>query len=70
MITTSFTFIATAEVISLLGARPVFVDIDPDTWNISPQAVEDCLAAWTPSWGRPRAIIAVDIFGLPPTPRR
>lgn len=65
VITTSFTFIATAEVISLLGARPVFVDIDPDTWNISPQAVEDCLAAWNPSWGRPRAIIAVDIFGLP-----
>lgn len=65
VITTSFTFIATAEVISLLGARPVFVDIDPDTWNISPQAVEDCLAAWNPAWGRPRAIIAVDIFGLP-----
>ncbi|HBW17002.1 MAG TPA: aminotransferase DegT [Desulfovibrio sp.] len=65
VITTSFTFIATAEVISLLGARPVFVDIEADTWNISPRAVQECLANWNPGWGRPRAIIAVDIFGLP-----
>ena len=35
--TTPFTFIATAEVISLLGATPVFVDIDPDTFNIDPE---------------------------------
>lgn len=36
--TTPFTFIATAEVISLLGATPVFVDIDPKTFNIDPQS--------------------------------
>lgn len=43
--TTSFTFIATAEVISLLGATPVYVDIDPDTFNMDQeklrQAIED-----------------------------
>ena len=43
--TTPFTFIATAEVISLLGATPVFVDIDPDTFNISPQELEKAITA-------------------------
>ena len=38
--TTPFTFIATAEVIQLLGATPVFVDIDKDTFNISPEKLE------------------------------
>jgi UDP-2-acetamido-2-deoxy-ribo-hexuluronate aminotransferase len=40
ILTTPFTFIATAEVISLLGATPVFVDIDPETFNISPKGLE------------------------------
>ncbi len=43
--TTPFTFIATAEVISLLGAVPVFVDIDPETYNISPQDLEKAVLA-------------------------
>lgn len=43
--TTAFTFIATAEVISLLGAVPVFVDIDPDTFNISPDGLEKAVLA-------------------------
>ena len=43
--TTPFTFIATAEVIALLGATPVFVDIDPETFNISPQELEKAIAA-------------------------
>jgi dTDP-4-amino-4,6-dideoxygalactose transaminase len=38
--TSPFTFIATAEVISLLGATPVFVDIDPDTFNMDPVGLE------------------------------
>lgn len=64
--TTTFSFIASAEVISLLGATPVFVDIDPRTFNIDPaklrQTVEKVMAD-----GRLRAkgIIAVDLFGLP-----
>mgnify|MGYP000873216303 CR=1 FL=1 len=46
VLTTPFTFIATAEVVSLLGATPVFVDIDPKTYNIDPDHLERCLAAF------------------------
>lgn len=66
--TTPFTFIATAEVVSLLGATPVFVDIEKDTFNIDPvlleQAIEKVIKKET---GRlnPKCIIPVDIFGLP-----
>ena len=45
IITTPFTFIATAEVISLLGAIPVFVDIDPATFNLDPNHVERAIQA-------------------------
>ena len=57
VITTPFTFIATAETISLLGATPVFVDIDPDTCNLDANLLE---AAITP---RTRAIIPVSLYG-------
>lgn len=57
VITTPFTFIATGEVIALLGATPVFVDIDPRTYNIDPALVE---AAVTP---KTRAIMPVSLYG-------
>ncbi len=57
VITAPFTFFATGGAIHNAGATPVFVDIDPDTFNISPEAIE---AAITP---RTRAIIAVHLFG-------
>src|SRR5688572_16235151 len=57
VITTPFTFFATAGAIHNVGATPVFADIDPDTFNISPQAAA---AALTP---RPKAVIPVDLFG-------
>ena len=79
--TTPFTFIATAEVISLLGATPVFVDIDPRTYTIDPErlalavkAVRDGDPSVHPLPANedgtsmelmPKAVIPVDLFGLP-----
>lgn len=59
VITTAHTFIATAEPISLLGARPVFVDIAPRTYNLDPEKLS---AAITP---RTKAIIPVHLYGQP-----
>lgn len=77
--TSPFTFIATAEVISLLGATPVFVDIDPKTFNIDPNKLAQAISAFKaadaglhplPASNReapikPKGVIGVDIFGLP-----
>jgi len=67
--TTPFTFIATAEVIQLLGAKPVFVDIDPITFNIDPEALTKAVANLrrNPKTAhlRPKGIIPVDLFGQP-----
>nr|WP_295469693.1 DegT/DnrJ/EryC1/StrS aminotransferase family protein [Mesorhizobium sp.] len=61
----SFTFAATAEVVALAKAEPVFVDIDPDTYNIDIEGLEAAIAM-VKAEGRlnPRAIIPVDLFGL------
>jgi dTDP-4-amino-4,6-dideoxygalactose transaminase len=64
--TTSFSFFATAEVISLVGATPYFVDIDPKTYNVCPQSLASAIKDVKESkQGNPRAVIAVDLFGLP-----
>lgn len=65
ILTSPFTFIATAEVISMLGATPVFVDVDPRTFNLDPQALELALRSLQGTDLRPRGVISVDIFGLP-----
>src|SRR5579885_1043092 len=57
VITTPFSFISTAETIALLGAKPVFVDIDPRTYNLDPKLME---AAITP---RTKAIMPVSLYG-------
>lgn len=57
VITTPFTFFATSEVISLLKAKPIFVDIDPKTFNIDPNKIEDTITSKT------KAIIPVHLFG-------
>lgn len=64
--TTPFTFIATSEVVRLVGATPVFVDIDPKTYNIDPKKLEEKIIEITRQGIlRPKGIIPVDLFGLP-----
>jgi UDP-2-acetamido-2-deoxy-ribo-hexuluronate aminotransferase len=60
VITPGFTYIATAETVALLGAKPVYVDIDPRTYNLDPALLE---AAITP---RTRAIVPVSLYGQCP----
>ncbi len=60
VITTPFSFIASANCALMAGAAPVFVDIDPDTWNIDARLVEDAITKQT------KAIIPVDVFGQVP----
>ncbi|MHB2265362.1 DegT/DnrJ/EryC1/StrS family aminotransferase [Aliihoeflea sp. PC F10.4] len=61
----SFTFAATAEVVALAKAEPIFVDVDPDTYNIDIASLEAAIAM-VKEEGRltPKAIIPVDLFGL------
>jgi dTDP-4-amino-4,6-dideoxygalactose transaminase len=62
----AFTFVATAEVVSLAGATPVFVDVLEDTFNIDPESLRSAIAMVNASGGlAPRAIIPVDLFGQP-----
>ncbi len=78
--TTPFTFFATAETIALAGATPIFVDIDPSTFNMAPTALARALEAFNKrdpsihplpasvtkgSAHKARGVMAVDIFGLP-----
>lgn len=58
VITTPFTFIASANSILFTGARPIFVDIDPHTFNINPHLIEDAITPKT------RAILPVHLFGM------
>jgi dTDP-4-amino-4,6-dideoxygalactose transaminase len=55
----SFTFVATAEVVAMTGAKPVFVDIDPETYNISAKTIEKAITKKT------KTIMPVDLYGLP-----
>lgn len=57
VITTPFTFFATAEMIALIGAKPVFVDIDPQTYNLDPNLLEQAITPKT------KAIMPVSLFG-------
>lgn len=59
VITPGFTYIATAETVALLGAKPVYVDIDPKTYNIDPELIEAAITEKT------KAIIPVSLYGQP-----
>ena len=65
VITTPFTYIATAEVIALVGAIPVFCDIYDKTFNINPQGLSRALDLALSKNLKPKAIMPVDLFGLP-----
>lgn len=59
VITVAFTFVATTEAIGIVGAKPVFVDIDPDTFNIDVEKIENAITPKT------KAIIPVHLYGQP-----
>ncbi|MDR1013143.1 MAG: aminotransferase class I/II-fold pyridoxal phosphate-dependent enzyme, partial [Lactobacillales bacterium] len=62
----NFTFFATAEVVSLRGATPIFVDVDENTFNINTQKLENTIKeVLTECKLNPAAVIPVDLFGLP-----
>jgi perosamine synthetase len=55
----TLTFVATANAVAYCGARPVFADVDPHTWNMAPDSLEACITSQT------RAVIVVHLFGQP-----
>ena len=66
VITQSFTFCASAHPITYLGATPVFVDSEPNTWNMDPQLLEEAILDRISKTGKkPKAIIPVSLFGMP-----
>ena len=65
VLTTTFSYIATSEVIRLLGATPIFIDIYRKTYNMNPELVKNGVKLATENNLNPKALIAVDLFGLP-----
>jgi dTDP-4-amino-4,6-dideoxygalactose transaminase len=61
----TFTFHATAEMVALLGATPVLADVQADTFNIDPESLQRAVATAKRLGLNPRAVIPVDLFGLP-----
>ena len=65
VICSSFTFAASANPIVYLGATPVFVDSEPETWNMDPVLLEEAIEDRIKYGKRPKAIIIVDLYGMP-----
>jgi dTDP-4-amino-4,6-dideoxygalactose transaminase len=61
----TFTFSASANPIVYQGATPVFIDSEPDTWNLSPEALEEALRYYASRGKRPKAVIGVHLYGMP-----
>jgi dTDP-4-amino-4,6-dideoxygalactose transaminase len=61
----SFTFVATAGAVCLLGAQPVFVDCTPGSWNLDPDLVEEDLDHRAAQGRLPAAVVTVDLYGVP-----
>lgn len=61
----SLTFVATANPIMYVGATPVFIDSEPITWNVCPNALEDAIRHYAGIGQKPKAIIVVHLYGMP-----
>jgi len=61
----SFTFSASANPISYLGGRPIFIDSEKETWNICPELLEEAITSRIKAGRKPKAIIAVHLYGMP-----
>src|SRR5690554_1341162 len=61
----SLTFSASANPIIYLGATPIFVDSEPETWNICPNFLEEAIKSRIAKGKKPKAIIAVHLYGMP-----
>ena len=61
----SFTFSASANPIKYQGASPVFIDSEPDTWNMDPELLEKALSELSAEGKKPKAIITVHLYGMP-----
>ena len=66
VIVQSFTFCASSHPVTYLGATPVFVDSEPDTWNMDPELLEEAIKDRVGRTGRmPKAIVPVALYGMP-----
>ena len=61
----SFTFVATANPIRYLGATPVFVDSEPDTWNLCPQRLREAIEDRIAKGKKPKVLLLVHLYGMP-----
>jgi dTDP-4-amino-4,6-dideoxygalactose transaminase len=65
VVTSTFTFAATANAITYVGADPVFVDVDPVTWQLDPALVAEVVADRVAAGRPPAAVVTVDLYGIP-----
>ncbi len=63
VLVSTLTFVASANAIAYVGARPVFVDVDPDTWVIDPERVDEALRVAAKKNQLPKALLTVDLYG-------
>jgi dTDP-4-amino-4,6-dideoxygalactose transaminase len=61
----SFTFSASANPITYVGANPIFIDSEPETWNMCPKALEEAIISRNEAGNKPKAIIVVHLYGMP-----
>ena len=61
----SFTFSASANPITYVGANPIFIDSEPETWNMCPKALEEAIISRSEAGKKPKAIIVVHLYGMP-----